>query len=78
LSYFNCPICRDGSKELDKSFAEQGMIVRKLVYDCGTVLKLISDGMRFREVLKPSEKCIEYTELNDLHNDNNKLSTMSG
>jgi len=48
------------------------------VYDCGTVLKLISDGMRFREVLKPSEKCIEYTELNDLHNDNNKLSTMSG
>lgn len=63
LSYYKCPVCQDASKESDKSFTEQGHIVRKLVYDCGTVLKLIQDNFRFREAVRPSEKCLEVLEL---------------
>lgn len=59
MSAYRCPVCKYAGRDQDKTKKEGDNNVRTIVYDCGTVLKIIQSGFRFKEALTKSEKCVE-------------------
>lgn len=56
---YRCPICKYASRVTDKPKKEGDNFVRTITYECGTVLKIIQSGYRFKENLTKSVKCVE-------------------
>ena len=56
---YRCPECLNAGRDKDSVKKEGSLVIRSITYDCGTVLKIIQDGMRFRSSLIKSEKCCE-------------------
>ena len=56
---YRCPECLVAGRDKDSVKKEGSLVIRTIIYECGTVLTIIQDGMRFRSNLKHSEKCYE-------------------
>lgn len=59
MSAYRCPICRMEPRASDKTKPEGDNVVRTIVYDCGTVMKIIQSGFRFKESIYKADKCKE-------------------
>lgn len=60
-NHYRCPTCRIAGLDPknDNTKKEGDHIVRTLIYECGTVLKIVQTGFRFRSNVKESAKCLE-------------------
>lgn len=59
MSAYRCPVCHQEPRVTDNTKKEGSNVVRTVVYECGTVLKIIQNGFRFKQSVSKSEKCIE-------------------
>lgn len=59
MSAYRCPSCGEATRDSDKTNKDGKLVVRTIVYDCGTIMKVIQDGFRYRHNVKTSEKCVE-------------------
>lgn len=56
---YRCPECMFAGRDKDSTKKEDHLTIRTIIYDCGSILKIIHDGLRFRSNFKASEKCTE-------------------
>lgn len=56
---YRCPECLVAGRDKDSVKKEGSLVIRTIIYECGTLLRIIQDGMRFRSNLTVSEKCCE-------------------
>lgn len=56
---YRCPECLNAGRDKDSVKKEGHLVIRTIIYECGSCLKIIQDGMRFRSSLIKSEKCCE-------------------
>ena len=59
MSAYRCPVCHIESRLNDNTKKEGDNNVRTVKYNCGTILKVISNGFRYKTTIIKAEKCIE-------------------
>ena len=59
MPVYRCPCCKIEPRASEKTKPEGDNIVRTIVYECGTVLKVIQNNFRFKHQITKSEKCVE-------------------
>lgn len=59
MSAYKCPICNIETREKDATHKQGKLVVRTVIYNCGTILKIVNDGMSFKHYTEKAEKCID-------------------
>ena len=59
---YSCPICKIESREKDTTNKKGKLVVREIMYNCGTTMKIVNDGMSFKSYVDKGEKCLLFTD----------------
>lgn len=55
---YKCPCCGIETREKDSTHKQGKLVVRTIIYNCGTTAKIVNDGMSFRTYVEKAEKCM--------------------
>lgn len=58
MSAYKCPCCGIETREKESTNKKGKLVVREIIYNCGTVAKIVNDGMSFKTYVEKAEKCL--------------------